>query len=98
MSATASIVAPAASSAAAHRRAPWPYALALTTAMMPGATTGPRPAPRFRPASLDRYAPMALKLDSSADRLTRAVVQRTTAADYLNTRATDLSAVARRAK
>jgi len=37
MSAHASIVAPAASRASATRSAPCPYALALTTAMMPGA-------------------------------------------------------------
>src|SRR5688500_12223078 len=46
--------------------------------MMPGASAGPRPAPRFNPDSLVRYAPIALKLDSRASRSTRAVVQRTT--------------------
>src|SRR5688500_15117992 len=50
--------------------------------MIPGATSVPRPAPRYSPASLVRYAPIALKLDASAERSTRAVVQRTTAADY----------------
>src|SRR5688572_8683462 len=50
--------------------------------MIPGATTGPRPAPRFSFASRVRYAPMALRLDSSAERSTRAVVQRTTTRDY----------------
>ena len=34
--------------------------------MIAGAIAGPRPAPRLRPASLARYAPIALKLASSA--------------------------------
>jgi hypothetical protein len=43
---------------------------------------GVRPAPRLRLTSRARYPPIALKLDSSAERLTRAVGQRTTTADY----------------
>src|SRR5436190_19286466 len=46
--------------------------------MIAGASTGPRPTPRFSFDSLRRYELIALKLDSRAERSTRAVVQRTT--------------------
>src|SRR6185503_2371168 len=75
MSAHASRSAPACSSASATRSAPCPYALALTTAMMPG---GVRPCPEpGRGAGSDaRYCWMAAKLCRSALRSTRAMVLR----------------------
>ena len=51
ISATASQLAPASSNACAIRVAPCPYALALTTVMMPGAETGSRDARRLSAAS-----------------------------------------------
>src|SRR5687767_6761916 len=74
ISAHASIVAPACSSARATRSAPWPYALALTTAIIAGGVGGAA----VVAGVLERKVWIARKLDCSAARSTRATVLRIT--------------------
>src|SRR5687768_18587750 len=74
ISAHASIVAPACSSARATRSEPWPYALALTTAIIAGVVGGAAVRGAAVPGAFERKVWIARKLDCSAARSTRATV------------------------